>query len=151
MKTEIDRREFLAGSAAALLTLSVPGLSGCLSERRVDEARSRGVDYEAWDDIYRAEWKWDRVTFGSHTNGCSPGGCPFYVYSKNGVVWREEQVGRNAASDPQYADYNPLGCQKGCSFHDLLYSGHRLKDQLKRIGERGEGKWKRISWDEALA
>jgi DMSO reductase family type II enzyme molybdopterin subunit len=150
MKTEIDRREFLAGSAAALLTLSVPGLSGCLSQRRVDEA-ARGVDYEDWDDIYRAEWKWDRVTFGSHTNGCSPGGCPFYVYSKNGVVWREEQVGRNAASDPQYADYNPLGCQKGCSFHELLYSGHRLKYPLKRIGERGEGKWKRISWDEALA
>jgi len=149
MKFELNRRRFLTGGAA--LTLTIPGLSGCVSRPGVDERVARGVDYEDWDDIYRAEWTWDRITFGSHTNGCSPGGCPFYVYSKNGVVWREEQVGRNDAADPAYADYNPLGCQKGCSFHEVLYSGHRLKHPIQRVGERGEGRWRRIGWDEALA
>ncbi len=33
---------------------------------------------------------------------------------------------------------------------DLLYAPDRLKYPVKRAGERGEGKWERISWDEAL-
>jgi thiosulfate reductase / polysulfide reductase chain A len=32
----------------------------------------------------------------------------------------------------------------------LTYSEHRLLYPLRRLGERGEGKWQRISWDEAL-
>jgi DMSO reductase family type II enzyme molybdopterin subunit len=149
MTIEISRRQLLLGGAATVV-LAVPGLSLCVPKRRLDEVVTRGVSYETWGDIYRDEWTWDRITFGSHTNGCSPGGCPFYVYSKNGVVWREEQIARNDASDPKYADYNPLGCQKGCSFHDVLYSGHRLEFPIKRVGERGEGKWERIDWDDAI-
>jgi len=32
----------------------------------------------------------------------------------------------------------------------ILYAPDRLKYPMKRIGERGENKWERISWDEAL-
>ena len=32
----------------------------------------------------------------------------------------------------------------------ILYAPDRLKHPMKRIGERGENKWERISWDEAL-
>ncbi|HEY7242951.1 MAG TPA: molybdopterin-dependent oxidoreductase [Xanthobacteraceae bacterium] len=32
----------------------------------------------------------------------------------------------------------------------LTYSERRLLHPLRRLGERGEGKWQRISWDEAL-
>ncbi len=31
-----------------------------------------------------------------------------------------------------------------------MYDAGRLTHPLKRIGKRGEGKWKRITWDEAL-
>jgi ethylbenzene hydroxylase subunit alpha/complex iron-sulfur molybdoenzyme family reductase subunit alpha len=31
-----------------------------------------------------------------------------------------------------------------------MYGEERVKYPLKRTGERGEGKWKRITWDEAL-
>jgi len=41
-------------------------------------------------------------------------------------------------------------CIKGLSSIEHLYNPHRLKYPLKRVGKRGEGKWKRISWDEAL-
>jgi anaerobic selenocysteine-containing dehydrogenase len=33
---------------------------------------------------------------------------------------------------------------------EILYAPDRLKYPMKRVGEKGEGKWKRISWDEAL-
>jgi len=41
-------------------------------------------------------------------------------------------------------------CFKGRVSADRLTHPDRLKHPLKRIGERGEGKWRRISWEEAL-
>ena len=41
-------------------------------------------------------------------------------------------------------------CPKGLSSIELLYDPKRLKYPLRRVGKRGEGKWERISWDEAL-
>jgi anaerobic selenocysteine-containing dehydrogenase len=40
-------------------------------------------------------------------------------------------------------------CILGLSGPQLLYGPTRIKSPMKRIGERGEGKWKKISWDEA--
>jgi DMSO reductase family type II enzyme molybdopterin subunit len=108
------------------------------------------VRYGSWEDVYRDEWRWDAVHWGSHTNQCAPGGCSFRVYSRDGVVWREEQAARTEASNPAYPDFNPQGCQKGCGFHHVLASGERVRFPLKRVGERGEGRWKRVRWDEAL-
>jgi anaerobic selenocysteine-containing dehydrogenase len=41
-------------------------------------------------------------------------------------------------------------CAKGLSGIQSLYHPNRNKYPLKRVGERGGGKWKRISWDEAV-
>lgn len=41
-------------------------------------------------------------------------------------------------------------CAKGLASLEYLYHPDRLKHPLKRIGERGDGKWQQISWDEAL-
>lgn len=41
-------------------------------------------------------------------------------------------------------------CLKGLASLQLLYHPDRLQYPLQRIGPRGEGKWQRISWDEAL-
>jgi len=41
-------------------------------------------------------------------------------------------------------------CPKGMAYKQITYHPDRLKYPLKRVGERGEGKWQRISWDEAL-
>jgi len=41
-------------------------------------------------------------------------------------------------------------CTRGLSAAKLVYHPDRLKYPMKRMGERGEGKWQRISWDEAL-
>jgi len=41
-------------------------------------------------------------------------------------------------------------CPKGVASPDRLTHPDRLKYPLKRAGKRGEGKWERISWEEAL-
>lgn len=40
-------------------------------------------------------------------------------------------------------------CARGGAGHSLLYDSQRIVTPLKRAGERGEGKWVEISWDEA--
>lgn len=106
--------------------------------------------YESWEDIYRDKWQWDEVYWGSHCVDCYPGCCPMRVYVKDGIVWREEQSGSFDTIEEGVPDFNPMGCQKGASWSQSLYGPDRLLYPLKRVGERGEGKWNRVTWDEAL-
>jgi DMSO reductase family type II enzyme molybdopterin subunit len=147
-----NRRRFLQTSGASALALSLTQLAGTVSNAFVANALAAdgGVSYWGSEDLYLDIWQWDKVAWGCHTNACLPNSCSFHVYVKNGMVWREEQAAMNKASNSRYPDYNPLGCQKGCSFHANLYSDERITHPLKRVGERGEAKWQRISWDEAL-
>ncbi|HRI42540.1 MAG TPA: molybdopterin-dependent oxidoreductase [Fimbriimonadaceae bacterium] len=54
------------------------------------------------------------------------------------------------AADYPCAEYNPRGCLRGMSMTHLIYGPDRIKSPLIRVGERGEGKWKEATWDEAL-
>jgi DMSO reductase family type II enzyme molybdopterin subunit len=103
-----------------------------------------------WADTYRQKWTWDKVTWGSHSVDCYPGGCPWRVYSKDGKILREEQAGMLTPIESGIPDMNPMGCQKGASWSHCHYSPDRVTQPLKRVGERGEGKFKPVSWDEAL-
>ncbi len=52
--------------------------------------------------------------------------------------------------DPNCPTSDGYLCAKGRASVELLYHPDRLKYPLKRVGARGENKWQRISWDEAL-
>ncbi|MFC1980087.1 molybdopterin-dependent oxidoreductase [Chloroflexota bacterium] len=52
--------------------------------------------------------------------------------------------------DPEHPYSRGMMCPKGFAFIQNVYHPDRPKYPLKRVGERGEGKWQRISWDEAL-
>lgn len=41
------------------------------------------------------------------------------------------------------------GCVRGRGYRRFIYNPDRLKYPMKRVGKRGEGKFERISWDEA--
>jgi anaerobic selenocysteine-containing dehydrogenase len=41
-------------------------------------------------------------------------------------------------------------CAKGLSCAQIVTDPNRLKTPLRRVGERGSGKWEQISWDRAL-
>ena len=41
-------------------------------------------------------------------------------------------------------------CERSKAFIEHLYHEDRLNTPLKRAGKRGEGKWEKISWEDAL-
>jgi len=45
---------------------------------------------------------------------------------------------------------DPRGCLRGMSMNHMIYGPDRVKKPLIRVGERGEGKWRAASRDEAL-
>ncbi len=109
------------------------------------------LTYHSDEDLYRERWKWDRVVWGTHCVDCYPGNCPYRVYIKDGLVLHEEQAATYNTIEEGVPDMNPMGCNKGAMWGQMLYSKERVLYPLKRVGERGSGRWKRISWDDALA
>lgn len=74
-------------------------------------------------------------------NDCG-GGCMLRIHLRDGVITRIE------TDDGAGLLYR--ACPKGRAHRQWMYSPDRLKYPMKRVGERGEGKFERISWDEAL-
>jgi len=69
--------------------------------------------------------------------------CGVLAHVKDGKVYKIE-------GDPDHPHNKGNLCPKGKAGIELLYHPDRLNFPQKRIGERGEGKWQRISWSEAL-
>ncbi|MEW6732525.1 MAG: molybdopterin-dependent oxidoreductase [Acidobacteriota bacterium] len=69
--------------------------------------------------------------------------CGIIGYVKNG---------RLVKIDGNPEDWNNRGrvCAKGQAGILNVYHPERLLYPLRRVGKRGEGRWKRISWDEAM-
>jgi DMSO reductase family type II enzyme molybdopterin subunit len=106
--------------------------------------------YTSAEAIYRDQWDWDKVVKGTCNQADCIAACTLNLFVKDGIVWREEQNAIYEASGDHLPDFNPRGCQKGMIYSDLMYDATRIKYPLRRVGERGSGKWERISWDEAL-
>jgi len=71
------------------------------------------------------------------------GVCGVLVHIRDGKVV-------DVTGDPDCPTNLGYICPKGKASVEFLYHPDRLKYPLKRVGERGENKWQRISWDEAL-
>jgi anaerobic selenocysteine-containing dehydrogenase len=70
-------------------------------------------------------------------------GCGILAYLSEGRVVKVE-------GDPSHPLNKGSLCPKGKASLEYLYHPDRLRQPLKRVGERGEGKWCRIDWEEAL-
>jgi anaerobic selenocysteine-containing dehydrogenase len=73
--------------------------------------------------------------------GVCPGGCGIIATKEGGRLIKVE-----ADKDVPYGNL----CVRGKAGPEIVYSPDRLKDPLIRTGERGEGKFRSASWDEAL-
>jgi anaerobic selenocysteine-containing dehydrogenase len=70
-------------------------------------------------------------------------GCGVLVHVKDGRITKVE-------GDPESPLNEGVLCSKGLASLEYLYHPDRLNRPLKRLGERGDGKWQPVSWDEAL-
>jgi anaerobic dimethyl sulfoxide reductase subunit A len=85
-----------------------------------------------------------RTSCPAHNCG---GRCLLVAHVKDGVITRLESDDRtyDGIDEPRL-----LACARGKSYLRRQYHPDRLKYPMKRIGKRGEGKFTRITWDEAL-
>jgi len=74
--------------------------------------------------------------------------CALRLQVRDGEVVRV--LPDNSGEDGPFGTHEIRACLRGRALRKWVYSPDRLLHPLKRIGSRGEGKFKRISWDEAL-
>lgn len=128
----LSRREFLKWSSALGATaLTVGGISEVIGS-----LESRTQPFVFADRIVRT---------GCPAHNCG-GRCLLKVYVKNEKIIRIETDDRptDLIEDPQLR-----ACIRGRAYRKRQYHPDRLKYPLMRIGKRGEGKFERITWDEA--
>jgi DMSO reductase family type II enzyme molybdopterin subunit len=145
---QLTRRRFLGTTTAGVLALGLERLDWLLP---APAAAAPRAGFRDWRDVWRDRWRWDRVVRGTHTNVNCVSSCAWNLYVRDGLVWREEQSAPYVASNAALPDWNPRGCQKGAACSDLLAGPTRLRHPLRRVGPRGSGRWRRISWEEAEA
>ncbi len=70
--------------------------------------------------------------------------CATYATVRNGRLERIDAV------PPEEGGTGKV-CARAIAGPQLAYSPTRVRYPLKRAGKRGEGKWERVSWDQAVA
>lgn len=84
------------------------------------------------------------ITVKTGICGLCGGGCLVDAYCKDGKVIKIE-------GNKELPGTNGRVCVKGAALKQALYHPDRLLYPMKRVGKRGEGKFERISWEEALS
>ncbi len=146
----LKRRAFL--KLASLLGFGLSAPANLLARVLRVEDPLRSYPNRSWEDLYRREFvatRGNATGYAFHCSNCQ-GNCAFQVFSEDGVIVREEQLAQYPQIAPEIPDANPRGCNKGVIASQAMYEKDRILYPLKRTGKRGEGKWRRISWEEAL-
>ncbi len=141
MKTETARERF----AKALLGTERDGSQREAVVRRVESGaprEQRGAEQRRAyprDACRPGERCTPSVCFSCHST------CEVLVYTDaaSGKVLRVE-------GDPNSPQTHGRLCAKGLASADLCHNPKRLTAPLRRIGERGEGRFEEIGWEEAL-
>ncbi|WP_171964574.1 dimethylsulfoxide reductase subunit A [Cronobacter sakazakii] len=132
----ISRRTLVKSTALGGLALAAGGISLPFGVRQVAAAAGQAIS--APDE--RVVWSACTVNCGSR--------CPLRMHVVNGEIRYVETD--NTGGDDYDGLHQVRACLRGRSMRRRVYNPDRLKYPMKRVGKRGEGKFVRISWDEAL-
>jgi anaerobic selenocysteine-containing dehydrogenase len=84
----------------------------------------------------------------THVRAACPHDCPDTCAL---IVTVEDGVATEVKGDPDHPTTAGVLCTKVARYTERTYHPDRLLHPLRRVGKKGEGKFERISWDEALA
>ncbi|EDL0635484.1 dimethyl sulfoxide reductase subunit A [Salmonella enterica subsp. enterica serovar Newport] len=88
----------------------------------------------------------EKVVWSACTVNCGSR-CPLRMHVVDGEIKYVETD--NTGNDDYDGLHQVRACLRGRSMRRRVYNPDRLKYPMKRVGARGEGKFERISWDEA--
>ena len=129
----VSRRTLLKGGVAGLssVVLGPDFFWQCLGAEA-----PRGRDYVS---LYTG-----RVTHGTPTTcGLCPAGCGLLAFVDEGRL-----VG--IAGNPEHPYNQGALCVFGSAALQMMYGPSRIRKPLRRLGNRGSGRWEEIPWEEAL-
>ncbi len=147
----LTRRSFLTGTAVAAGAVAAGSLSACSGTEAPAPEQDGSADEAA--DVSKLQPQAvaapeEQKFFQSCMGNCSGWGCPCYVTVRDGKVANIERA-KLTAPDGSPSPYQET-CLKGYANIERMYAPNRVQYPMKRAGERGEGKWERISWDDAV-
>jgi len=131
----VSRRSLMKTSAIGGLAAASSALSLPFSRiARAAEAIAPGTAAE------KVVWSACTVNCGSR--------CPLRMHVVDGKI---KYVETDNTGDDNYDGLHQVrACLRGRSMRRRVYNPDRLKQPMKRVGKRGEGKFEPISWDEAF-
>ena len=137
----------------------LPPLEGRSCESETESSWFQGVRFLKLPAQWGQELCWKRINGLADCRGicgtgekviptfcamCGPSlGCGIYAYVKDGRFTRVEGMQESPLNGGRI-------CAKAHAAPQWVYSPQRLKYPLRRVGKKGEGKFERISWDQAL-
>ncbi len=124
MKVEVSRRRFLQGSVAlTVVGGSSLGFTSLMAEegRKKEEKEEQKIPTLCEMCVNK---------------------CAVIAKVENGIVTKLDP-------NPRFPKSKNMLCPRGVAGIHALYDPDRLKYPMIRIGEKGEGKFKRVTWDEA--
>lgn len=134
MAASISRRSLVKTSAIGSLALASSAFT--LPFSRIAHA---AADLASGNVAEKAVWSSCTVNCGSR--------CLLRLHVKDDTVYWVES---DTTGNDEYGNHQVRACLRGRSIRRRMNHPDRLKYPMKRVGKRGEGKFERISWDEAL-
>lgn len=127
----MKRREFIILGGIGATSASLLSACGHPEEKLIpafipDDEYVPGIDY----------WK-------ASTCGMCPAGCGIIVRTR-------EHKANKIEGNPLHPVNRGALCARGQAGLEVLYNPDRIKGPMKRVGERGEGKWEEITWAEGI-
>ena len=135
---EFTRRTLLKG-AAALGAAAM--LGGCAPQTLEEDELSQTGGEEGPEPVIEVKHAWCKMCGPARTH------CSTLCTIKDG---RWVHVEGNPEAGNNFGRGSKTLCAKGNAAMHTVYAPNRLLYPMKRVGEKGEGKFEQITWDQAL-
>lgn len=132
----VSRRDMLKGTAVVLASSVFPISIQIFNADMGGTAQAAPAAKDIEEKIL---WNSCNVNCGSR--------CALRLHVRNGEIVR---VDTDNTGKDTYGNQQLRACPRGRSMRQRVYAKERIPYPLRRVGKRGEGKFERITWDQAL-